>query len=259
MKSTLCISVLFMVACGGKHAGTSTGNGMSVGVFSSRAPLSTTPKAIDAQSFAFNIEAARASIDHIGLHLPKGWTCDDVQGTTGEGVSCESDLLDDSHEIRVEGPFVVDLLAKTVTPLLNELTLPALTYSRVDVALKPARTGDGIVGSGDRLNDRSIVASGSFDYKSLPRTFEFSLRFTEQARFENSEGVSLSESQPSDILMRLDVDRWFSTLPITSCLDSGELQLKGSHLVISDNVGQCSAIEGTLRDAIRDSGSFVKE
>jgi hypothetical protein len=51
---------------------------------------------------------------------------------------------------------------------------------------------------------------------------------------------------------------WFNTLPITTCINDGDLVIdENNHLVISDS-GDCSTIENDLKDAMKTSGQLDK-
>ena len=82
------------------------------------------------------------------------------------------------------------------------------------------------------------------------------LDFTQDAVFEDLGGVSVQEGVGNEVLLLLDVADWFSQLPLTECLDDGDLELTGGALVLADDAGGCSDIENTIKDAIKDSGQL---
>jgi hypothetical protein len=105
--------------------------------------------------------------------------------------------------------------------------------------------------------------SGTFKFDSNDevepeKTFEMALTFTADVRFEGPDtDIVLDESKAEDLVLKLDVAMWFNTLPITTCIDTGDLVIVENHLEIVDS-GDCSTIENDLKEAMKTSGQLDK-
>lgn len=248
---TLCTSLLTapLLACGGSDVATVrlglTGEGGQ-------------PAGRDARGAMIKLESARAYVRHIELDLPSGAPCD-PSGFDDQGgrlsLSCDDDPTDDSHHLRINGPFVVDLVSGEASPAMPELVLPAGNYRRVDVRFDDAEASEGVVPSGDELADRTIVAAGRLEDDSA---FDLRLRFNEDARFERAGGVEVPESV-GQLLLWLDVGQWFAGLPIDGCRDDGHLDVRDGRLQLEDGRGSCSDVENHLKERIKTSGQLDRE
>lgn len=242
------------VAVHGCAVGTDTGPDIQFLATSGSEALSTAPTVPDAQQTGFTIESVRANVRDIELELESGVGCDDFDDLDAR-AQCDSE--GDRGVIVLAGPFLVDLFNGTSTPALDDLRLPALTYRRIDVRFDDADPDDGIVNPNDPLAENTFRATGTFSYDGAPRQFEITLAFSEDARFENASGIALEEGTAEDLIVQLDAREWLRALPLTQCLDDGDLTLEGNRLRVSDGSGGCSDIENTLKDAIRGSGSLT--
>ncbi|MCC7385702.1 MAG: hypothetical protein IT384_27885 [Deltaproteobacteria bacterium] len=202
----------------------------------------------------FTIERSRAYITSIELMLPGEKICEDEDfAQSGFVVHC------DSAKIRIEGPIIVNLMDGSSTPSLVNLKVPPAIYKRVDVRLAPGDPKKGVVMAGDSLDDRTFEAGGSFSYQQMTPTFDLSLRFDEDARFEDPAGVEVT-AEAQELLLLLDVAQWFNTLPITGCIQSGDLTITNGHLQIADKgAGQCSAIENALKERLKNGTKLKKK
>jgi hypothetical protein len=231
----------------------------------------------EAQGGAFAIEHARAVVERIELYLPTGDDddssdddssddkgSDKVTGTDRRGGSVsDDDATDDSSsddsasgssgdKITIRGPFVVDLVDGTSTPEIANVTIPAGHYRRVDVRF--SNDGHGKLDASDPLHDLTFVADGKFTPNGAGEMpFNLALDFNEEARFESEAGIDISEESVKDVLLKLDVSKWFSALPVGNCMEEGALAADGDMLVI-DERAECSHIERDLKDAIKTSG-----
>lgn len=252
MKRGVAVVIWFVLssACG-NPGGTDTGNALDVALQAVSSDPSGMLIGADAQGTAFTLESALTYVRHLEFDLPEGTTCADFDDLTAP-VYCEEEDGDDGF--RISGPYLVDLLTGTSTPLLRDLTIPPATYTRVDVRLDEGETDEGLILPGHPLDGYSVVADGTFTYMGQPRTFDFALAFDDDARFEDIAGT-----QARRILLALDIATWFETLPITQCLDDGDLTLVGDHLTIADGLNNCANIESAMVDAIRGSGSLEED
>lgn len=249
-----------LVACG-----TETGNGLgsvsvkagltsgAVATQSDAAPAEP-PVLVgtDAQGTPLRIVTASTHVRRIDFDRPGGETeCGDYKPSNTERVKC------DGGKLRINGPFVIDLVTRVATPSLDGLELIPDVYKRVEAFLEQGRAGDGPVQPGDALEGATLVASGSIAYPAGSMTdFDLTLRFTDSARFESAEGINVvAGTTPQEVLLDLDVAAWFAALPITQCLDDGDLTIEAGRITIADRGnGACRMIEQDLKEAIKASG-----
>ncbi len=253
----------FADSCGG-DGGIKTGNGLDVtieavstyepapaasakaaGVRGEAAPSLPAP---DANGTVFNFDEIRLHLDRIEFQLPSGTNCADYEGYPFvPPVSCTG------NQVRVDGSVIADLVTGETTPALGELNIPSGTYRRVDVRIKP----------GDSLEGNSIQAAGGFDYEGIASTFNFALAFTDNVKFEDDDGIEITADDFEHVLLDMDVAQWLSNLPITQCINDGELVIDGdNHLVIEDASepsSPCNGIENELKQAIKDSGQLNEQ
>jgi hypothetical protein len=202
----------------------------------------------DEQGSPLTLAAARVNVRHVEFQLPGGKPCAGWDfGTSGLSIKC------DSAKFRIEGPLVFDLITGAATPALTGLRIPPDTYKRVDVRIDDVTRSDTHVPSADPLRGSSLIATGTIGLpgRSSATPFDLSLRFDEDARFESPGGITVSESGGEDVLLALDVTQWFSSLPITECVEEDDLELVGGRLQIRDRGGKCSAIERALKESIK--------
>lgn len=237
----------FALACGAE-----TGNGVAIVTMKLTAEDDTLDT-VDAQGTAFNLERAQVNVRHIELLAPGDKLCNDADyEDTGFVVHC------DSAKIRIEGPIVVDLITGETTPSLDAVKVPAATYQRVDVRIDDAKSADGLVEGNDRLLDHTLDASGTFQYQGASTDFDFRLNVNEDVRFEAPGGVTITEDGAKEVLLLLDVATWFTALPITRCLDDGDLTVANGRLELEDQ-GRCSNLQNSLKDAIKRSARLDKK
>ncbi len=197
--------------------------------------LSDGLRTTDAAGSVFTITEAHMAVTEIELRQDGGINCAAVVDQSG--LDCDEDRL------RLRFDFDVDLLAGRTAPDLRDFELPAGIYQRVEVTIDDLEDDAAFA-------DSTFFVNGEFSYEGDVVSFELSLARTETLRFEGSTGVLVEPGE--NLVARLDVSEWFRTLPITECVDSGELEIEDGHLVIADS-GGCSELENAFVDALRAS------
>ncbi|MFO1519658.1 MAG: hypothetical protein U1F57_08375 [bacterium] len=181
--------------------------------------------------------------------------------TMKSDVSGESESEPEGDKIEVEGPLIADLMAGTTLPSLTNVFIPAGSYPKIEVRLSEAKAEDGLLTAGDPLIGHTLVADGSFVYQGAPHALSVRLKFSAKIRFENPNGIQVSQTGANDIVMTLDPGKWFQGIDLARCLDEGNLtfQADGS-LLIDEHSGhdECN-IENIVKENIRDSGSVTRE
>ena len=239
---------------GGQLAeGTNTGNGvvsLSLNALTPEgAPAEGPLPVADADGTALSLTRARAAVREVRLQLPDGVRCDALADTIEPPWVCEAG----DDWVRLRTGFVVDLLDPTPPAALTEAALPPLDWRRAEVRFQD---GGDFAGVGDPLQDLTIDAAGTFEYRGATRRFTLGLDFTADARFESGGTLALPADAASDLLLGLDAGAWFAALPLTGCLDDGDLEFSGDVVDVTDGKGGCSDVEGALKDAIEGSGSL---
>lgn len=234
--------------------GTNTGNGIvSVSLNALTAegvPAEGALPVADADGAALTLTRARVAVREVRLQLPDGLRCDALSAGTIEAPwVCEAG----DDWVRLRAGFVVDLLDPTLPAALSDAGLPPLDWRRAEVRLQD---GGDFAPAGDPLQDLTVDAAGTFEYQGEARRFTLGLDFSSDARFEAGGSLALPADAPSSLLLGLDAAAWFATLPLTACLDDGDLEFSGDVVEVTDGKGGCSDVEGALKDAIEASGSL---
>lgn len=113
--------------------------------------------------------------------------------------------------------------------------------------------------SGDPLVGHTLIAAGTIRHQGQDKPFDLLLDFNEDVGFEDAGGISVSATGAQDLLLLLDVGLWFSAIPLTTCLDQGELDVENGRIQIKDKSGGCSAIESAIKSAIKGSSKISKK
>ncbi len=234
--------------------GTNTGNGvvsLSLNALTAEgAPAEGALPVADADGTALSLTHARAAVREVRLQLPDGVRCDALAAGTIEAPwVCEAG----DDWVRLRTGFVVDLLDPTPPAALTEAELPSLDWRRAEVRFQD---GGDFAPAGDPLQDLTIDAEGTFEYQGEARRFTLGLDFSADARFDSAGSLELPADAASSLLLGLDAAAWFATLPLTACLDDGDLEFSGDVVEVTDGKGGCSDVEGALKDAIEASGSL---
>ena len=154
---------------GGQLAeGTNTGNGvvsLSLNALTPEgAPAEGPLPVADADGTALSLTRARAAVREVRLQLPDGVRCDALADTIEPPWVCEAG----DDWVRLRTGFVVDLLDPTPPAALTEAALPPLDWRRAEVRFQD---GGDFAGVGDPLQDLTIDAAGTFEYRGATRRF----------------------------------------------------------------------------------------
>ncbi|TNF33795.1 MAG: hypothetical protein EP329_07930 [Deltaproteobacteria bacterium] len=258
MKRPVPILILGLALAG--CSGLETGNGRDTPILV--AALTAGDAApVDQQGTVFTLATARAGVERIDIDLPDGASCVGLPGLIdGSGGSDSaphtSVCANGGGSIRLNGPWVVDLVAGTAVPAIPQVHVPAGGYARVDVRFAPVDPDDGGVSASDPLADQTLVATGTAPLDGQATPYELALAFHEDARFEAGDAITLALGDTADVLLELDPSAWFAALPLAECAADGDLEIVGGVLILSDGGGSCSDVEGAIKDAIKASGEL---
>ncbi len=227
---------------------------------------------MDVPSAGLTVSAAFINIGEIELELPEGMACEDAGFVAQEGVSCETET-DMEHgseeiesEIKIQGPFVFDLLTGASTPDLGALTIPSGVYREVEIKIEKRETPSGTPITDPNLEGNSIYVEGAFtDGSAVDHDFVLALEIDEELEIESEVGFNVLEQSANTVVAGLNVDAWFSGIDLQACVDSGDfpldsngdLQLRDDDELTGQNV--CENLEETVEDNIKTSFELFEE
>lgn len=190
-------------------------------------------------------ETALAFIRHVEFYLPEG-QC--AGGEVGSPDASDSGCQD---KIRVEGPWVVDLMTGVATPSMDQIRVPAGAYRRVDVRFEDAdkNAANGIVVP-DELHSWTLVATGEYAGEAAA-AFDMRLKFNGDARFQSQAGIVVSAEGAREMTMALDVERWFSVVSLDDCFAKDRLTVADDVLLIEDQGRRCNSVENAIKTVMK--------
>ena len=187
----------------------------------------------ESSSATVTIASASAVLRDIELDLPDGETCAALPpDAVVAPVRCSEDKL------HVDGPFVVDLVARTSSPSLDDIVLPSGTYRRLDMRFEP----DG--------SDVSLSVAGTIAVDGAEHELTIELPIREDARFESPGGVVVDGS--TSLLAHIDLDVVFAQVPLKECLDDGDLDVIDGAVHVTDR-SDCGEVRNAIEEALKES------
>jgi hypothetical protein len=193
---------------------------------------------------SLSAETALAFVRHIEFYLPEGHCVDSEPNTDAGDADCEDKL-------RVEGPWVVDLMTGKATPSMDDIRVPAGAYRRVDVRFEDAdkNAAKGIDVPAE-LEDWTLVSTGAY-HGDVAAKFAMNLKFNEDARFQSDSGIVVTADGAREMLMALDVQRWFSAVSLEECFEKERLAVADDTLIIEDESKRCNAVENAIKEVMK--------
>ncbi|MEZ4369023.1 MAG: hypothetical protein R2939_22490, partial [Kofleriaceae bacterium] len=213
--------------------------GVAIGALSGAGPGAPLTAA-DQAGVVYTLSAGQLGVRDIEFDLPDGVTCGDLDGEL-VGATCDDDAGED--KLVVAGPFVVDLVARTATPSLAEVRIPAGTYRRVDVRVEPTPALDGA----------ALAATLAFSWDATPSTVALRLRLNEDIRTEAPGGVVVAAGD--DLVARFVIDGWLAGADVVGCLEA-EGAAPGDDAVIDDDAGGCGDLEDAIKENFKESADL---
>lgn len=167
-----------------------------------------------------------------------------------------ADTSDSAMEVdsEISGPILADLLAGTMSPDPGSLVIASGTYSEIKVGIEKVTEEMGLVDASDPLNDNSMHIQGSWVESDILRTFSMAIKFDEELRFENPEGIAIDSSSSQQIRISLNATQWLSDIDFTACLHEEEMGFpaEGTLYINDDNAkGACDLIEELVKKNIK--------
>ncbi len=238
MMAAMRMAAAVMMAAATGCTGLDTGN---AGVAQVKFALSAAPgQPVDSTGKEFVMSRALAPVERVDLYLPAGASCVGIDGLGPAGGSvgavCEVD------KIRVNGPWMVDLLTGQATPPFPVVPVVSGTYRRVDVRF-------------DADDDEVMLVEGTVALDSATVPFRLVVEVDEEVRFEGADIVARPDAV-AEAFLKLDPTAWMATIPIAQCVAAGDLEVVNGVLELANGDGACEDIEELIEDAIENSGGL---
>lgn len=233
-----------LAACGSTETGNATHDGPLITLSMQLTAADDGPAAAaDEDGAVFTFDSARAFVERVEFDLPDGETC--------AALEVPAPGRCDGNKIRYDSGWVVDLVAGTSEPPLDDLALPPGRYKRVDVRFKHMDAEDPRVTADDPLRDHTLVARGTWASPDGAAPFALALAFTEDLRFESEDGLDLTAAAPAELVLGLDPAAWFSAAPLAECAADGDLDVVDGVLQINDGRSKCADVESDIKEHLK--------
>ncbi|MBT3272629.1 MAG: hypothetical protein HN368_05710 [Spirochaetales bacterium] len=177
----------------------------------------------------------------------------------------ELDEADDTST-DFEGPFVVDLIADTITPTPDLTLVYSGVYEEIEIKLDKIEGDEldeddtSLVENTDPLFGRSIYLLGTYDDGT--NTYDFELAYDIDEEFEltgaagTSEGFTVDENITNSIIIAFRLKKWFdfsNTETNSDDIDFTDLGLvSGDTITIDEDMDEATVLD-EIRDVIKDN------
>ncbi len=254
-------SVFFVVACGnsltGQLDGDKTQASLGLKVQSSPTAITALTTAL-VESGNLTVESGQACVEEIRLKLPENLGCSDVGFVEQQNVTCEEEMeMEDEgsvleSKIKINGPFLFDLVTGTSTPSLADVIIPSGVYQEIEFRFAPDCALPG---------ETTITLNGSMlDSSSATHAFEIALEFDDELKIESANNVQVIETSANSIFANLILEQWFAGVDFVKCIDDGDLQENVDGVIeinkSSSATGACENIYEDIREALKDAMEF---
>jgi hypothetical protein len=216
------------------------GNNDSSGASSTRAKGPDGGSGVVDAEGSLNAQTALAFVRHVEFYKMNP-AC---EGGSDGGTECD-------EKVRIDGPWVVNLITGEATPSVENIEIPAGAYRRIDVRFEDAdKNAAKGLSVPDELSGWSLIASGEYSGTSASQ-FDMRLKFNQDARFTSESGIIVGPNATQEMFMALDVQRWFSVVSLEDCLAKERLDVVDDVLVIEDASRRCNAVENAIKEVMK--------
>lgn len=237
--------------------------------------LALAPQIIDVLSPAgtavggLELTTAKIVLDKIKIKMEAGSTValtDD--GAEDESLeNGESEESDDASELEFEfaGPFIVDLLANTVTPDPGELMLPAGNYKEIVLSMHKIEDADAEIlqmDNTDPLFGKSFLVEGTFTPAvGSAVAVNMSYEFGEEFKLRGSKGMDVTSAAVNNMVIAFRLAHWFKFDNAETNPDAVDFSsLASADITISeDSDDAAKAIRDVIKENLKVSADFGKD
>ena len=204
----------------------------------------------DSSGTVYTLTSLRLAVEEIELDLPDGVTCGDLGSGYSRFLECDDDgLLGGEDQVRLDGPFVFNVIDGTSRPDVSEIEIPAVNYQQVDLEVDTARVEDDLLPIESDLIDRTVVAYADFESDNQKRQLQLNFSFKAEAKAGGGDQTNLDLEQGDTLVLTLDVANWLNNIPVTECLQVGELKAGGGIVELDDeSIGECEDAEAEFEE-----------
>lgn len=179
----------------------------------------------------------------------------------GDEDSNSTEVEEDNESVDFAGPFIVDLLANTVTPTPGDSTILVGVYTQIEVTLdgNPALNGSSIYLEGTYTGP---TASGNATDMPFTLSFELDDEFQLTGDGDNPVGINVSEGVTNPIIIAFRLNKWFrfndpQTNPEN--VNFSDVVPTGGVIQLIINEGDTDAICEVIVSNIESSGDFGED
>lgn len=199
----------------------------------------------DSSGTLYTVTSLRIAVEEIELDLPANVSCGDILGRFDRRVQCDDDgALGGEDQVKIDGPFVFDLIEGTSTPDISQLRVPALDYTMVDLEVDTARAEDDTVPIDDDLIDQTVIARADFEFEGqkLELLLEFSFKAEAKTSTDNLPDGLVDDG--GTLVVQVDLTNWLDSIPVSDCLLTGALKAREGVVELGeDGVDACENAE----------------
>ncbi|QDG51617.1 hypothetical protein FIV42_12925 [Persicimonas caeni] len=219
----------------------------------------------DDNGTVYTLTESRLLVEEIEFELPQYVECDDIEAQLAPEVKCDSqfddevdasdDDISNNAELKIEGPFVLDVATGELTPNIGEVPIPALRYQEIDVEFDEAKSTTRGVSSGDLIVGNTWIVNAAFrDEENNARELAIRVGFSGEVDVEPDGGIDVPED--GRVVFTFDVARFLENVPLTSCLRDGDLKTSGTQVLVTNNTdsGECLNMKERLENTLKASG-----
>jgi len=242
-------------------AGSETGNGMKT---RTKLPVSiqmrlTAPGAaaerltlLDGDNTSFEISSAWVSVERIEFVLPSGDACDELPGDVqAYSAACTGK----GDRVRIDGPWVVDLVSGDFEPPLVGIDVLDGTFDSIEMKLAPGSAGSAGIEKDDVLDGATLDIAGVVALGAgVSRPFGLTLKMTVQSRFVDGGAVMIG-TDADTVQLSLDVSNWFTSLTLGNCIVADAVPSRDGVLRLEDAEKRaCGDVSHAVRQALSLTG-----
>lgn len=157
-----------------------------------------------------------------------------------------------TREVRLEGPFLFDVISGSPTPAINDFVLPAGKYAEMKCYIS---------NKDNPVAPYAFELSGYFNYKSKKRNFRFRLKRKELAAYKyKGPAFNIEGDDSTQFTLVLNADRWLKKVDIRASLEQNIVSLdQKGNLVIDKGAmsDQATNLKKKITHSIIKSGYLL--
>ncbi|QDG51618.1 hypothetical protein FIV42_12930 [Persicimonas caeni] len=209
----------------------------------------------DPSGTLYSMTSLTIAVEELEFDLPANISCGDIGGEFDARVQCDDDgALGGEDQIKIDGPFVFNVLEGTSTPDLSTIRIPAIGYTTVDLEVDTARIEDNTVPRDADIIDHTVVAFSDFEFMNSKRELMLDFSFKAEAKASADDLPQAAVADGGTLVLQLDVANWLDSIPVTDCLMAGSLKSRDGLVTLDDEaIDDCGDAEAQFESNFEDS------